>query len=84
MSAPVDCDPDSAFDPLHPPLAVQLAAFVVFHVSVDAAWYAIEVGLAERVTCAAGAGAGGGGGVLDAHLNPATMAQPGFVAEVRT
>jgi len=37
VSAPVDCVPDVARLPLHPPDAVQLVAFVAVHVNVDAA-----------------------------------------------
>jgi len=50
VSAPVDCEPETAFAPLHASDAVQLVAFVDDHVSVEAAPYATEVGLAERVT----------------------------------
>ena len=35
-SAPVDCDPLVALDPLHAPDAAQLDAFEEDHVSVDA------------------------------------------------
>lgn len=47
VSAPVETEPLVACAPLQPPEAVQLVAFVELHVRVDAAPYAIVVGLAE-------------------------------------
>ena len=55
-------EPVAAWLPLHAPLAVQEAAWVLDHVSV-ADWPAvIEVGLTERVTVGVGADAGAGAG----------------------
>jgi hypothetical protein len=82
VSAPVDCEPVNALLPLHAPSPAQLLALVLLQLSVDSLWYAMDVGLALSDTCGTGSGAGGGVGWL-AHLNPATMAQPGFVGPVR-
>jgi hypothetical protein len=53
VSAPVLCDPDRLFVPLHAPDAVQLVAFVVLHASCDAAPDFTLVGDADNVTTGA-------------------------------
>ncbi len=57
----IACEPDIAFAPLHPPLAVQEVALAELHVSVDEPPEVTDVGLAVSVT----AGAGDGGGEAD-------------------
>lgn len=58
-SAPVDWLPLVAFDPLQPPEAVQLDAFVEFHARVELLPLATLVGLALTVTVGnTGAGCG--------------------------
>jgi len=54
FKTPVDCAPLVALPPLHPPDAVQLEAFVEFHVSVDASPLASVIGSALSVTVGAG------------------------------
>jgi hypothetical protein len=54
VSAPVVCVPDVALAPDQPPDAVQLVAFVAFHVSVDAEPDATLVGDADNVNVGAG------------------------------
>ena len=54
VSAPVDCVPDVALLPDHPPDAVQLVAFVVLHVNDDAEPDATLVGEADNVSVGAG------------------------------
>jgi hypothetical protein len=54
FSAPVLCEPDIAFVPLHAPDAAQLVAFVALHVSCDAAPVLTLVGDADNVTAGAG------------------------------
>ena len=53
VSAPVDCVPDVAFEPLHEPEAVQAVAFVVLQLSVDADPDATLVGDAVNVSVGA-------------------------------
>jgi hypothetical protein len=52
-SAPVDCEPLVAFEPLHAPDAVQLVAFVELHVSVEAPPELTDAGLAVIETVGA-------------------------------
>jgi len=56
VSAPVDAEPETAFVPVQSPLAIQLVAFVLLHVSVELAPFAMLVGDAENVTVGAVAG----------------------------
>lgn len=53
VRAPVLCEPLVAFVPLQPPEAVHEVALVEFHVSMEAAPTAIDVGFAASVTVAA-------------------------------
>ena len=50
VNAPVDCEPEVAFEPDHAPLAVHDVAFALDHVSVDDPPELIDVGDAESVT----------------------------------
>ena len=61
----IACEPDVAFAPDHPPLAVQEVALVEDQVKVVKLPDVTEVGLAERVTV----GAGVGGGVTDVEAS---------------
>jgi hypothetical protein len=56
VSAPVDAEPETAFVPVQSPVAVQLAAFVLLHVSVELAPLATLAGAAESVKVGAAAG----------------------------
>lgn len=46
----IDCEPEVALLPDHPPDALQVVAFVLDHVSVELLPEATLVGLAERVS----------------------------------
>jgi hypothetical protein len=54
VSALVLCEPLVALAPCHPPDAVQVFAFVVFHVSVEASPLSTLVGAAVRVNVGSG------------------------------
>ena len=54
VKAPVDCVPDVAFVPLHPPLALHDVALLLDHESVDDAPDAMLVGEAFNVTVGTG------------------------------
>jgi hypothetical protein len=58
-SGPTDWLPEVAFEPLHPPLAVQEVAFAVLHVKVT--WDPATTLPAFEVNVSVGAGVGGGG-----------------------
>jgi hypothetical protein len=55
LSAPVGCEPATAFAPDHPPEAVHEVAFEADHVNVEPLPLATVLGLAVRVTIGAGA-----------------------------
>ena len=76
-------EPVAAWLPLQAPLAVQVAAWVLDHVSV-ADWPAvIEVGLTDRVTVGVGAVAGAGGAVYPLPLLPPLPPQAGNASVMR-
>ena len=54
----INCDPEIAFVPLHPPLAVQEVALLELHVNVVEPPDVTLVGDAEIVTVGAGVGGG--------------------------
>ena len=54
-SAPVDCVPLTALEPVQPPLAVQEVALVADQLSVAAAPLVTALGLPEKVTVGEGA-----------------------------
>ena len=56
VSAPVLCDPETAFVPDHPPEAVQDVALAEFQLSVEALPEVTELGLALKFTVGAVAG----------------------------